>query len=884
MSFSADNLTEKAQNALASANFIARENCAVQMHPIHLALALFNDKEGLLKQICSKCSIDANAVERALKRSVIKIPRQEPAPEVISPNRNFIQLLSRSQELQKQQEDTHLAVDHFITALFEQKDIAVVFEEAGLTKIAVDNVLKGMRKGKKVTSRTAERTYDALSTYGYDLVEQAISGKLDPVIGRDDEIRRVIRVLARRTKNNPVLIGAPGVGKTAIVEGLAQRIAQGDVPESLKCKLFSLDMGALIAGASYQGQFEERLKAVLKEVQESEGEIILFIDEIHLVLGAGKNQGAMDAANLLKPMLARGELKCIGATTLEEYRQYVEKDPAFERRFQQVYVGEPSVLDTISILRGLKEKYETHHGVRIADAALVLAAQLAHRYITGRFLPDKAIDLVDEACATTRVALDSQPEVIDNLKRKHLRLEVEATALSKEKDSASAQRLAKVQEELAKIDEELKPLLLKYEGEKHRVDEVRQLNQKLDDLKTKVADAERRRDLAKAADLRYYAIPEVEKRLAEISEKRRNTEDDEQDGLLTEVINEDQITEVISKWTGIPVSKLNQSQADKLLKLGERLQARVIGQEDAIIAVSEAVLRSRSGLSRPSQPIGSFLFLGPTGVGKTELAKAIAFELFDDEKHVVRIDMSEYMEKHSVSRLIGAPPGYVGFEQGGQLTEAIRRRPYNVILLDEVEKAHTDVLNILLQLMDDGRLTDGQGRTVDFSNSLLIMTSNLGHEHMSGATAITPIIKENVMLTLKAHFRPEFLNRLDDIIFFNALSPANLANIIKLQLAKICERLEAQNIKLALDQSAIDVILRDAYDPLYGARPIRRFLEKKIVTELSRMILERDGLFKILDGHALVTITSLDVPTPSDAVSRDKDDLRFIITQSDMQN
>ena len=718
MQIGSETFTEKAIKAVQQTEVIARENHNIQLFPVHLALALFNDKDGLFRQIMLKSGADNQSLEKTIKKYISKLGKQDPAPETISPSRTFLSLLQKSQELQKSNGDSHVAIDHFILALIENADFQQILNDLALNKKNIQESIKQIRGSRKVTSASAEETYDALNKYGHDLVESAISGKLDPVIGRDEEIRRVIRVLARRTKNNPVLIGPPGVGKTAIVEGLAQRIARGDVPESLKCKLFSLDMGALVAGAKYRGEFEERLKAVLKEVQDAAGQIILFIDEIHLVLGAGKSDGAMDAANLLKPLLARGELRCIGATTLEEYRKYVEKDAAFERRFQPVYVGEPSVLDTISILRGLKERYEVHHGVKITDSALVLAAQLSNRYIQGRFLPDKAIDIVDEACANIRVQLDSQPEIIDKLERKHLRLEIEATALTKEVDPHSQQRLTKVREELAKIDEELKPLKARHQKERGRIDELRLLNQKLEDLKNKALEAERKHDLARAADLKYYAIPDIQRQINELNSisnqefqhRRKNSDgeiivdEEESKQLLSEVITEDQIAEVVARWTGIPVNRLNENESQRLLNLASRLKERVIGQDEAIEAVAEAIIRSRSGLGKPDAPIGTFLFLGSTGVGKTELAKAIAGELFDDDKHIVRIDMSEYMEKHSVSRLIGAPPGYVGYEEGGQLTEAVRRRPYNVVLLDEIEKAHPEVLNVLLQLMDEGRL------------------------------------------------------------------------------------------------------------------------------------------------------------------------------------
>ncbi|KAL0487424.1 hypothetical protein AKO1_008867 [Acrasis kona] len=685
--------------------------------------------------------------------------------------------------------------------------------------------------------------FEHLSKYGHDLIAQAKDGKVDPVIGRDDEIRRVIRVLSRRTKNNPVLIGEPGVGKTAIVEGLAERIVRGDVPANLQSKLFSLDMGLLIAGAKYRGEFEERLQAVLKEIKDANGGVILFIDEIHLVLGAGKGDGAMDAANLLKPMLARGELRCIGATTLSEYRQHVEKDPAFERRFQQVLVGEPSVDATISILRGIKEKYEAHHGVTIKDSALVAAAQLSSRYITSRFLPDKAIDLVDEACANVRVQLDSRPEVIDKLERQKLQLQIEQKALELEKDQASKDRITKVEAEISRIDEELKPLLLKYDSEKSRIDQIQQLKEKLDGLKLKMSNAESNRDLQLVADYKFYAIPDLERHIQQLTNSQAKTSSDNQ--LLQEMVGKDQITQVVSRWTGIPVMKLNQAQKERLLGLKDTLHKRVIGQDKAVESVTLAILRSRAGLSRRDKPTGSFLFLGPTGVGKTELAKALAGELFDDDQHIIRIDMSEYMEKHSVTRLIGAPPSYVGYEEGGQLTEAVRRRPYNVVLFDEVEKAHSDVLNVLLQVLDDGRLTDGQGRTVDFTNTVVILTSNVGSEYTGD--------EEKIMKRVKQHFRPEFLNRLDDVILFDSLTQDDLYKVIEKQLMLLeKERFEERDISLDIKDDAKDLILRQAYDASYGARPLGRFLEKHVVTELSRMVLKGQ-----LEDHSTVTVDAV---------------------------
>ncbi|KAF9435935.1 hypothetical protein BGZ76_005205 [Entomortierella beljakovae] len=847
--------TEKTEKTINKAQELAREFAHSQITPVHLVDAMMDESEegpgtSLLKSIINKAGGIPDEIERGFKKLLVRFPTQNPAPLDISISPQTGQLLRKAQDHQKKQKDSYISIDHLILALTDDSQCWKVFTDNGITKVAFENAISQTRGNRRVESKNAEEQYEALSKYAIDMISLAEQDKLDPVIGRDDEIRRVIRVLSRRTKNNPVLIGEPGVGKTAVVEGLAQRIVRKDVPVSLQCRLYSLDMGALIAGAKFRGEFEERLKAVLKEVKESEQGIILFIDEIHLVLGAGKADGAMDAANLLKPMLARGELRCIGATTLDEYRQHVEKDPAFERRFQQVYVGEPSLTDTISILRGLKERYEVHHGVKVADAALVTAATLAHRYIANRFLPDKAIDLMDEACANTRVQLDSQPEVIDQLERRHLQLEVEATALDKEKDPASQQRLEKVREEMSKISEELKPLKLKYELDKGRINEVRDLGQKLQDLKNKAEEAERNYDIAKAADIRYYAIPDLEKKIATVTAEKAKQESEqmlaaakgtkiEGGELVTEVVGPEQITEVVSRWTGIPVQRLNKSQIERLLHLSDRLSERVVGQEDAVQAVSEAVLRSRAGMSKENAPLGSFLFLGPTGVGKTELAKALAHELFDDENMMVRIDMSEYMESHSVARLIGAPPGYIGHDEGGQLTEAIRRRPYSVVLFDEIEKADIKVLNVLLQVLDDGRLTDSKGRVVDFSNTVIIMTSNVGYMHLQdlGETGITEHARELVMRDVRSHFRPEFLNRLDDLIIFAPLGLTHLSKIVRNQLAVIAKRLESKNIALRITDDAIQRVLDDAFDPRYGGRPLKRYLEKQVVTKVSRLLL-----------------------------------------------
>ncbi|KAJ3091373.1 hypothetical protein HK102_000783 [Quaeritorhiza haematococci] len=839
MSINPEIFTDKTSEVISKAHDLAREFAHVQIYPVHFAQALIDDEDGFMRSVVSKAGADPAVVERKIKSLLVRAPSQSPAPDSLSLSPKAAKVLRSAEDIRKNQRDSHVAIDHLLLALLEDDEVMKALTEGGTQKKAIQQAISQVRGNRRVESKSSDSTYEALSKYAIDLVGMAEQGKLDPVIGRDDEIRRVIQVLARRTKNNPVLLGEPGVGKTAIVEGLAQRIVRKDVPQSLQCKLFSLDMGALIAGAKYRGEFEERLKAVLKEIKDAQGGVILFIDEIHTVLGAGKTEGSMDAANLLKPMLARGELRLIGATTLGEYQKYFEKDAAFERRFQRVYVQEPSVEATISILRGLRERYEAHHGVRIQDTALVTAALLANRYITDRFLPDKAIDLVDEACANTRVQLDSQPEAIDNLERKHLQLEIEATALAKESDAASKQRLAKVKEEMAHIREQLKPLKLRYENEKGRIDELRTLNTKLEELNRKIAQAENRRDLALAADLKYGAVPELKKRIAEVEkqvaeEKSRGLDKNK---LLSEEVGPEQITEIVSKWTGIPVTQLSKSQADRLLHLSETLHKRVIGQDEAVDAVAEAVIRSRAGLAGEHQPIGSFLFLGPTGVGKTELAKTLAAELFDDEKFMIRIDMSEYMEQHAVARLIGAPPGYIGHDEGGQLSEAVRRRPYSVILFDEVEKAHPLVLNILLQILDDGRLTDGKGRTVNFSNTVVIMTSNVGSHYLQSITDLTPEVRESVMSEVRRTFKPELLNRITDIVVFKPLQLTELRQIVRVQLTRICERLETRGIKLIMSDAATDLVLRASYNPQYGARPIRRWLDRHLVTQLSRMII-----------------------------------------------
>lgn len=856
MSYDPSEFTDQSNRCIANALDLAREKGHSEMGAPHVAYVLVHDeKNGFVTQLINKASEDGTTSLSIVQSSILKLlkkyPSQSPPPREVSPNNSFFKVLRTAKEMKKINKDSHVSVDHLLLALFEDSETATAFSACGLSKRKVEEIIKSVRGNRKVTSSSAEETYAALEKYAHDLVKDAQDGKLDPVIGRDEEIRRVIHVLSRRTKNNPVLVGSPGVGKTAIVEGLAQRIVRGDVPSTLQnCRVFSLDMGALISGASHRGEFEERLKSVLKEVQDSHGKIILFIDELHIVLGAGATSGSMDCANLLKPMLARGELRCVGATTFDEYRKYIEKDAAFERRFQQVAVPEPSIADTVSILRGLKEKYESWFGVRIADAALVTAAQLSSRYISHRFNPDKSIDLIDEACAHVRCQLDSQPEIIDKLERKELQLDVECTALLQEKDDASKQRLAQVQEELAKVREELRPLKLRHAAEIERVEKVRLLKQKLEQLNVKMQQAERERRLEVVADLKYGAIPELTKQIqkAEV-EAKEDSEKNAANRLVSEVVGADQISEIVSRWTGIPVSRLSQSERDKLLNLPQRLHESVIGQDEAVQAVAEAILRSKAGLSRSNAPIGSFLLLGSSGSGKTQLAKALASELFDDPKCLVRIDMSEYMEQHSVSRLIGAPPGYLGHDEGGALTEAVRRNPYAVVLLDEVEKAHPSIWNVFLQVLDEGRLTDGKGKTADFTNCVFILTSNLGAQYLfadlekqegknnQDSVKISPQTRELVMKDVRSHFRPELLNRLDDIVLFHPLSKKDLSSIVLLQLKDLIKRLEEKEITLSMSQAAIDFVLSEAYQPQYGARPLRRWLEKHVTTDLSKLCL-----------------------------------------------
>jgi ATP-dependent Clp protease ATP-binding subunit ClpB len=856
-----DKFTQKSQEAIVEAQNEAEKYHHPSVEPEHLLKTLVEQESGVVPAVLKRIGVDQQMLMQAVDESLAKMAHATGASVQVGISRSLTQIIEESENIARDMKDEYVSTEHLLLGMVQPKagGVRELLARYGVDYNAVMQALAAIRGSQRVTSQTPEAQYEALSKYGRDLTDEARKGKLDPVIGRDEEIRRVIQILNRRTKNNPVLIGDPGVGKTAIVEGLAQRIVKADVPLGLKDKrLVSLDMGSLVAGAKYRGEFEERLKAVLKEIQDAEGEIILFIDEMHTLVGAGAAEGAIDASNMLKPLLARGELHAIGATTLDEYRKHIEKDAALERRFQPVYIDEPSVEDTISILRGLKERYEVHHGVRITDGAVIAAATLSHRYISDRFLPDKAIDLIDEAASHLRMEIDSKPAELDRVDREIIQLEIEREALKKEKDKASKERLENLEQELSELREVSTQISAHWQAEQEAIAKVQEIKQKMDQVRVQIEQAEREFNLEKAAELRYSTLRDLEQDL--IKAETRLIDIQGESALLKEEVNAEDIAEVVSKWTGIPVSKLLEGEVEKLVQMEDRLHLRVVGQDEAIRAVSAAVRRSRSGLQDPDRPIGSFIFLGPTGVGKTELARALAEFLFDDERNMVRIDMSEYQERHTVARLIGAPPGYVGFEEGGQLTEAVRRRPYSVVLLDEIEKAHTEVFNLFLQVLDEGRLTDGHGRTVDFRNTVLIMTSNIGSQYIMDIEDEVEM-RDRVMESLHARFPPEFLNRVDDVVIFHRLTREHLREITRIQLDRLSTRLAERNISITLTQSATDLIIEEGYDPAFGARPLKRVLQRRIVDEMAVRLLQgevREGDHVVVDavnGKLIFTVT-----------------------------